>query len=112
MRHFALEGLKTAEKMKERFEIPEGFSISEFLQIPFGLFHGKPIPVKVVFDKELSNYIQRHTWHPSQKVKELKDGRTLLTMTASGKEEIKAWILSFGPKARVISPKFLQVEIE
>jgi hypothetical protein len=31
---------------------------------------------------------------------ELKDGTILLSMTASGKEEIKAWILSFGPKAR------------
>ena len=30
----------------------------------------------------------------------LKDGRMFLSLTASGKEEIKAWILSFGPKAR------------
>jgi predicted DNA-binding transcriptional regulator YafY len=59
----------------------------------------------------LSDYIQRRTWHPSQKIKELKDGRILLSMTASGKEEIKAWILSFGVKARVLSPKSLQDEI-
>jgi predicted DNA-binding transcriptional regulator YafY len=111
MRHFACEGIKKAERMQERFEIPENFSISEFLKVPFGLFHGKPITVKVVFDKELSDYIQRHTWHPSQKIKQLKDGRTLLTMTASGKEEIKAWILSFGAKATLISPKPLQEEI-
>ena len=112
MRHFALEGIKKAERMKERFEIPEDFSISEFLKVPFGLFHGKPITVKVIFDKELSDYIQRRTWHPSQKIKELKDGRILLTMTASGKEEIKAWILSFGPKAKVLSPKSLREEIK
>jgi len=98
--------------MKERFEIPEDFSISEFLNVSFGLFHGKPMSVKVVFDKELSDYIQRRTWHPSQKIKELKDGRTLLTMTASGKEEIKAWILSLGAKAKVVSPKSIRQEIE
>jgi predicted DNA-binding transcriptional regulator YafY len=108
MRHFALEGTKRAERMNERFEIPKGFSISEFLKVPFGLFHGKPISVKVVFDKELSDYIQRWTWHPSQKIKGLKDGRILLTMEASGEEEIKAWILSFGAKAKVISPKSFQ----
>jgi predicted DNA-binding transcriptional regulator YafY len=112
MRHFALEGIKKAERMKERFEIPEDFSISEFLNVSFGLFHGKPMSVKVVFDKELSDYIQRRTWHPSQKIKELKDGRTLLTMTASGKEEIKAWILSLGAKAKVVSPKSIRQEIE
>jgi predicted DNA-binding transcriptional regulator YafY len=33
-------------------------------------------------------------------------------MTASGKEEIKAWILGFGPKVKVISPKTLRNEIE
>jgi predicted DNA-binding transcriptional regulator YafY len=111
MRHFALEGIKKAERMKERFEIPEDFSISEFLKVPFGLFHGKPISVKVVFDKELSDYIQSRTWHPSQKIKELKDGRILLSMTASGKEEIKVWVLSFGPKAMVLSPKHFREEI-
>jgi len=112
MRHFALAGIKKAERTKERFEIPEDFSLSEFLKVPFGLFHAKPISVKVIFDKELSEYIQRRTWHPSQKIKELKDGRILFSMTASGKEEIKVWILSFGAKAKVLSPKFLRGEIE
>lgn len=45
--------------------------------------------VKVVFDKELSDYIKRRTWHPIQKIKELKYGRIILSFTASGKEEIK-----------------------
>jgi predicted DNA-binding transcriptional regulator YafY len=110
IRYFTLEGIKKAERMNERFEIPKDFSISEFLKVPFGLFHGKPITVKVIFDKELSDYIQRRTWHPSQKIKELKDGRILFTMTASGKEEIKAWILSFGSKAKVTSPAQLREE--
>jgi predicted DNA-binding transcriptional regulator YafY len=95
MRHFALEGIKKAERIKERFEIPEDFSTQKFLRVPFGLFHEKPTTVKVVFDKELSDYIQRWTWHPSQEIKELKDGRILLSMAASGKEEIKVWIMSF-----------------
>lgn len=112
MRYFALEGIKKAERVNERFEIPEEFSTSEFLKVPFGLFHGKPITVKVVFAKEISDYIQRHTWHPNQKIKKLKDGRILLTMTASGKEEIKAWILSFGSKVQVISPLSLREEIK
>jgi predicted DNA-binding transcriptional regulator YafY len=111
MRHFALEGIKKAERVNERFEIPEDFSLPEFLKVPFGLFHGKPITVEVIFDKELSDYIQNRTWHPSQKIKVLKDGRVLLSMTASGKEEIKAWIMSFGPKAKVISPNSLPREI-
>ena len=112
MRHFALEGIKKAERMKERFEIPQDFSITEFLNVPFGLFHGNPITVKAVFGKELSDYIKTRTWHPSQKIRELKDGRIILSMTASGKEEIKAWILGLGAKVKVLSPKFLRKEIK
>jgi predicted DNA-binding transcriptional regulator YafY len=45
-------------------------------------------------------------------IKQLKDGKILFTMTASGKEEIKAWILSFGAKVKVFSHKFLREEIK
>jgi hypothetical protein len=38
MRYFALEGIKKAERMKERFEIPADFSLSEFVNVRFGLF--------------------------------------------------------------------------
>jgi len=33
-------------------------------------------------------------------------------MTPGGKEEIKAWVLGFGPKAEVISPQTFRKEIE
>ncbi len=55
MRHFALEGIKKAERLKEKFDIPEDFSITDFLKVPFGLFHGKPVTVKVIFNKDLSD---------------------------------------------------------
>ncbi len=68
--------------------------------------------VKILFDKELGDYIRGRTWHPTQKVKATGDGKILLSMSASGKEEIKAWILALGPKAKVISPKSLRDEVE
>ena len=112
MRYLALEGIRKAERSKERFEIREDFSPSDFLNVPFGIFHGEPISVKILFDKELGDYIRGRTWHPTQKVKATRDGEILLSMTASGKEEMKAWILGFGPKARVISSKTLRNEIK
>jgi proteasome accessory factor B len=112
LRYFALEGIVKAERMIGRFTIPEDFSLSDFIKVPFGIFQEKPFQVEIIFDKELSDYIQSRTWHPSQKVKILKNGKILFSMTASGKEEIKAWILAFGPKARVIAPKTLSKEIE
>ena len=112
MRYLAVEGITKANRSKERFEIPEDFSASDFLNVPFGIFHGKPIAVKILFDKELADYMKGRTWHSTQKISSSRDGRILFSMTASGKEEIKAWILGFGPKAKVISPKTLRNEVE
>ena len=112
MRYLAVEGIKKAERARERFEIPEDFSVSDFLNVPFGIFHGKPITVKILFDRELADYIKGRTWHSTQKIGSSRDGKILFSMTASGKEEIKAWILGFGPKAKVISPKTFRNEIE
>jgi predicted DNA-binding transcriptional regulator YafY len=68
--------------------------------------------VKILFDGELASYLKRRTWHPTQRIKPLRNGKILFSMTASGKEEIKTWILGFGPKATVISPKALRNEVE
>ncbi|HPD60228.1 MAG TPA: WYL domain-containing protein [Thermodesulfobacteriota bacterium] len=111
-RYFALAGIKKAERSKDQFSIPEDFSPDKFLSASFGLFQGKPISLKVVFDRELSDYIQKRKWHQSQRIQKLKDGKILLALKASGKEEVKAWLLSFGPKAKVLSPLSLKKEIE
>jgi hypothetical protein len=65
MRYLALEGIRKAERSKDRFEILEDFSTTDFLSVPFGIFHGKPIAVKILFDKELTSYIKGRTWHPT-----------------------------------------------
>ena len=112
MRYFVLAGIKKAQRSTERFSISEKFSPSKFFTASFGLFQGKPIALKVVFNPELSEYIQRRNWHSSERIKKLKDGKILLSLKASGKEEIKAWVLSFGPKAKVLAPLSLRKEIE
>jgi len=112
MRYLAVEGIKKAERSKGRFEIRGDFSASDFLAVPFGIFHGKPMSVKILFDKELVDYIRGRTWHPTQKVEAAEHGKILFSMSASGKEEIKAWVLGFGPKAKVISPKTLRNQVK
>ncbi len=112
MRHLAVEEITKAQRSRDRFEIPADFSVSDFLNVPFGIFQGKPLSVKILFDVELASYIKGRNWHPTQKIRASRNGEILFSMTASGKEEIKSWILGFGSKAKVISPKSLRNEIE
>ena len=46
-------------------------------------------------------------WHPSQEIVDRKDGGIELELEASGIEQIKAWVLGFGPHAQVLGPASL-----
>ena len=47
-------------------------------------------------------------WNESQKVSRLPDGSLKITFRVSGLDEIKRWVLSFGPEAVVLEPETLK----
>jgi len=55
-------------------------------------------------DEPVVERLQESIWHPNQKLENLKKGRTRLTMSLSSTLEIQSWILSWGPKVKVIAP--------
>jgi predicted DNA-binding transcriptional regulator YafY len=48
--------------------------------------------------------VKESRWHRSQKFADRKDGSTVMTLTLRNLDEIKSWILSFGPLAKVLAP--------
>ena len=66
----------------------------------------------VKFDKEVAGYIKERIWHPSQKIKQNKDGTITATYNVAGTKEIKYWVLSYGQHAEVVEPKSLRDEIK
>jgi hypothetical protein len=50
----------------------------------------------------------RKIWHESQKITKLPDGSLEITFRVAGLDEIKRWILSFGPEAAVLGPEKLK----
>ncbi len=78
----------------------------------FGIIHDKPVEIVVHFDKIIAGYIKERTWHESQKIKENTDGSITVTFNVSGTDEIKFWVLSYGPRAEVLTPKSLRDEIK
>ena len=55
--------------------------------------------------------VSEQQWHPSQKLKQLKDGEIELTVTLGGLEEIERWVLSWGEHAQVLEPLALKRQI-
>lgn len=112
IRYFALDSrVKGVAPTDEGYEIPEDFSIETYTQSAFGIITGPPAEVKVEFSKQVAANVSERIWHLSQKVEKRKGGKAVLTMKVAVSPELTAWILSFGPHAKVIKPEKLKREV-
>jgi predicted DNA-binding transcriptional regulator YafY len=110
IRTFALDRIEDISLLEERFtpveELPEGaFPHS------LGVHSGVPEPVAIEFEAQVADYVRTREWHESQKLTELADGRTQLTLNVCLDRALESWVLSFGPAARVVHPEGLKVKI-
>jgi predicted DNA-binding transcriptional regulator YafY len=112
IRIFALDRIKELEITGETFETPEDFNIDEFMRSSFGVFHGKPVRVRVWFAADIAEYIGEKVWHGSQRLEPQPDGSVIFEVEVAGTEEIKYWVLKWGAKARVLAPDSLAEDIQ
>jgi proteasome accessory factor B len=114
LRTFALSRIRNARVSKTRFRRPTEFSIGRYLEQSFGVF-ARPTKTKhairIVFDAFAASRVQERQWHPSQKIKQLRNGGIELSLTLGNLEEIERWILSWGSHAQVLAPAELKERI-
>ncbi len=107
IRIFAVERIEGIEVTEELFDIPRSFSLAERFERGFGLIDDPPQEVKIRISPEWAYYVKERKWHPTQKLQPQKDGSVILTMRCGGLDELTAWVLSFGPGAKVLGPQTL-----
>jgi len=64
-----------------------------------GCWRGDLATVRVVFARALAPYIRERLWHPSQKLRDLTDGRVEMTLTVADTLEVRRWIVGYGVQA-------------
>ena len=107
LRTFAVERIKTITVTEDLFELSQTASIVERLDRVFGLIEEPPQKVKIWLAPEWAYFVKERSWHPTQKLQPQKDGSVILTMQCGGLDELTAWVLSFGPGAKVLGPQSL-----
>lgn len=107
VRTFALERIKTITVTEDLFELPRSGSITERLDRAFGLIEEPPQEVKIWIAPDWAYFVKERQWHPTQALQTQKDGSVILTMQCGGLDELTAWVLSFGPGAKVLGPQSL-----
>jgi predicted DNA-binding transcriptional regulator YafY len=107
LRMFALERIKTVTVTEDMFELPRSVSLADRLDRAFGLIEESPQEVTIWIAPEWAYFVKERSWHPTQTIKLQKDGSVILTMRCGGLDELTAWVLSFGPAAKVLGPQAL-----
>jgi len=67
--------------------------------------------VRIQFFGVAARLAAEKVWHPTQKLTLGKEGSVILEMTVADLDEAAAWVLSFGPDARVLAPAALRDQV-
>lgn len=105
IRTFVPSRIQAVQSTGENFPRPQKFSIEKILRDSFGVHSGQGEFVVVIrFDAYAADYIREKRWHPSQALRELKDGGVELRLKLSSLGEIQRWVLGWGGSAVVLQP--------
>ena len=103
MRTFAAQRIESAVTLEETFS-PVERSPAEVFPDSLGAFSGTPETVVIEFTAAEAPYVRERQFHASQTIDELADGRIRLTMNVAIDWELQAWVMGFGPAAKVVEP--------
>ena len=109
---YAIERISRIKPGNQDITYPDTFDPERTLDSAFDLIHGDPITVKILFTPNEARYITEKTWSRTQHLTPHPDGSLTLTMTTSGRRDVKRWIMSFGKEATLLEPEDLKTEIE
>ncbi|MFT5442555.1 MAG: putative DNA-binding transcriptional regulator YafY [Myxococcota bacterium] len=111
IRTFAVDRILAIRATDRSFEMDPDFDFEAFTQSAFGVISETPVPVRIRFDANWRTHVMEHTWHPSQKVADTKDGGIELSMEVGGSAELRNWVMSFGAGAEVMEPEGLRADV-
>jgi predicted DNA-binding transcriptional regulator YafY len=106
---FPIGSIEEVALVGERAEIPPRFDTERWLQRNWS---GEPGPesheVRLRFSESLAPTIRNGTWHASQRLESLPDGRIDLLLTIDRPGDLAGWILGHGDGVEVVSPDELR----
>ncbi len=112
VRTYAVERITRIRPGTKDVPYPGDFDPEDTLNSAFDLIHGDPVTVTIRFTPSEARYIKARTWSKTQTLKDHHDGSLNLTMTTSGRRDVKRWVMSFGKEAELLEPEELKREIE
>lgn len=107
-----LHRLGAVEVTDQAGEVPAGFDAEKWAESAFNLYPGeKPTTYVLRFDPVVAPYIRERTWHPSQRLRDLRGGGVELRFTCGESFEVTSWVASWREWVEVVTPGSLRREL-
>jgi len=101
---FKIDQISNMEITDNNSEIPDKFTMDDYIKHSFGIYYGEIKTVKLLFNKNVAHSIVGAKRHVTQKITRLENGNILFMASIAGLQDIIPWILSFGGKVKVLEP--------
>ncbi|MBX0358369.1 YafY family protein [Halobacillus sp. Nhm2S1] len=111
MRHYRLDRMRNIEISGERFKRKQDFLVKEYVDQSFHMFAGEDAWIKIEFDASLLNVVLDR-FGKDASINAISDDRFLLSTKAKMSIGLIGWILTWGYKAKVVSPESLVAQVK
>lgn len=104
LRQYRVDKISNLTILDEYFEKGEKFSLTEYSNNSFGVYQEKPIDIVLEFDKSVANDVLNYHFHPTQKIKQLKNENVQVEFTSGGTYAICQELFKWGCSVKIQKP--------
>lgn len=104
LRQYRVDKISELAILDEYFEKDEKFSLTEYSNNSFGVYQEKPIDIVLEFDKSVANDVLNYNFHPTQKIKQLKNENVQVEFKSGGTYAICQELFKWGCKVKIQKP--------
>ena len=93
--------------LEDEFDPDPSLRLSDALEHSFGMYVGqrtRPMRVVVDIDASRAAYVRARRWPAEVGCEDADGGKLRLTFAVNDPQEVVSWVLSFGGRAKVVSP--------
>ena len=109
LREYRVDKISELAILDEYFEKDEKFSLSEYSNNSFGVYQENPIDIVLEFDKSVANDVLNYHFHPTQKIKQLKNENVQVEFTSGGTYAICQELFKWGCSVKIQKPVELKI---
>lgn len=110
IRMYILSNIKEIKILDEYFERDENFDLTKYSENSFSIYQEEPLKVVLEFDKSVAEDVKNFHFHPTQKIKDNKDGSVKVEFSAAGSLSICWHLFKWGNTVKILKPTKLKKE--